>query len=467
VLATPFDLTGFAPNLHTSLTVVKLTSSMAVDDPRSRIAHLFRRAGFGARPDELDAAVAAGYEATVDRLVATAGADSGAAGLAAPTFTPFTPATDPADDEARRRAQQANQRANRDERRRLNAWWIDRMVLTSTPLRERLTLFWHDHFATSVEKVKEPELMYRQNEIFRTLGAGRFETLAQAVAKDPAMLVWLDANENRKGSPNENFARELLELFLLGIGNYSEADVQEAARAFTGWQYRRQTGQFTLAAAQHDAGHKTIFGKTGDFGGEDVIRMAVAQPSSAAFVTARLWSGFARPVPPNHPVVAELAPSFARDGDITKLLRAMFLHPEFSSPETRTGLVKQPIEYVVGTLRALGLRAAALGSGLSQTLESLGQQPFAPPSVGGWPPNGYWLTTSFALARLKFASTVAQKAKVDSVTSVAPADRPAAVARLLSVDAWGPATTTALAEVATDPKALLTLALVAPEYVLA
>lgn len=424
---------------------------MPEDDLRSRIAHLYRRAGFGARPEELDAAVAEGYEATVDRLLDLSGPDSGAGALVAPTFS----STGPADQQVRR-----------EEGRKLTQWWIDRMVLSTTPLRERLTLFWHDHFATSVQKVKDPALMYRQNEIFRTQGAGNFEALAQAVAKDPAMLVWLDANENKKASPNENFARELLELFVLGIGSYSEDDVKEAARAFTGWQYRRQTGAFTLAPAQHDGGRKTVFGQTGNFGGEDVIRMAVAQPASAAYMTAKLWSGFARPVGPSDPAVRELAPGFARDGDVGKLLRAVFLHPEFVAPASRAGLVKQPIEYVAGTLRALGLRAAAVGS-LQQTLDGLGQQPFAPPSVGGWPPNGYWLTTSFALSRLRFASLVASKAKVDGLAAAAPADRPAAVARLLSVDGWGATTSAALAKVAGDPRALLTIALVAPEYVLA
>jgi uncharacterized protein (DUF1800 family) len=437
------------------------------DDARSRIAHLYRRAGFGARPDELDAAVAAGYEATVDKLVDLSVADGAAAAVPPPTFTPPAVVAPPADEAARRAAQQADQRANREDGRKLNQWWMDRMVLSTTPLRERLTLFWHDHFATSIQKVKDPELMYRQNEIFRAQGAGTFEALAQAVAKDPAMLVWLDANENRKGKPNENFARELFELFLLGIGNYSEADVKEGARAFTGWQYRRVTGDFALAAAQHDTGAKSVFGQTGNFGGEDVIRMAVAQPASAPYVVSKLWSGFARPVGTNDPVVRQLTPDFAKDGDVGKLMRAIFLHPEFVAPATRTGLVKTPIEYVAGALRALGLRAAALGANLPQLMESLGQQPFAPPSVGGWPPNGYWLTTSFALSRLRIASTMAGKAKLDAITSASQADRPAAVARLLSVDGWGPATSAGLAQVAGDPKALLTVALVAPEYVLA
>ncbi len=438
------------------------------DELRSRIAHLYRRAGFGARPDELDAAVAAGYEATVDKLLDLGSPDGATASLPAPTFTPpLLAAQLPADEQARRQAQQAEQRTQRDEGRRLSMWWVDRMVLSTTPLRERLALFWHGHFATSVQKVKEPELMYRQNEIFRFQGNGNFEAMAQNVAKDPAMLVWLDAAENKKGRPNENFARELFELFMLGIGNYSENDIKEAARAFTGWQYRRQNGAFAITPALHDNDTKTVFGQSGNFGGEDIVRMAAAQPASAPFVTAKLWSSFARPAGTDDPVVRQLAPAFAKDLDVGKLMRAIFLHPEFVAPASRTGLVKQPIEYVAGTLRALNLRAASAGTNLPQTLDALGQQPFAPPSVGGWPQNGYWLTTSFALTRLRFASTVAGKAKLDAITSVPAADRPAAVARLLSVDGWGPSTSAGLAKVAGDPKSLLTVALVAPEYVLA
>ena len=157
-------------------------------------------------------------------------------------------------------------------------------------------------------------------------------------------------------------------------------------------------------------------------------------------MVSKLWSGFARPVGANDPVVRQLTPAFAKDQDVGRLMRAIFLHPEFVAPASRTGLVKTPIEYVAGALRALRLRAAVLGNNLPQTMESLGQRPFAPPSVGGWPPNGYWLTTSFALSRLRIASMLAGKAKLDTIAEVPAADRPAATARLLSVDGWGPAT---------------------------
>ena len=420
---------------------------------RSRIAHLYRRAGFGARPEELDAAVARGYRATVDRLLDVTAPDPGVATMADPTF--FNVYADFMTVRRHRRLQ-----ANR-----MMLWWLNRMIAATNPLPEKLTLFWHDHFATSLQKVKAPELMFRQNQLFRAMGAGRFEPLAQAVAKDAAMMVWLDSNSNQRASPNENFARELFELFTLGEGNYSETDVKAAARAFTGWRVSPRTQHFAFAPRLHDDDPKALFGETRSFGGEDVVRLATAQPACARFVTAKVWSHFCRPAGPDDPIVTELTEAFAPDLDMRALLRAIFLHPEFDSPATRTGLVKQPIEWVAGALRALG--RGADGIDLLRALRRLGQEPLLPPSVGGWPANGYWLSTASSLGRVRFAESLVRDADVTPVSSVSREARPAAAARLLSVDAWGPTTTRALQQVAHEPRSLLTLALVAPEYVLA
>jgi uncharacterized protein (DUF1800 family) len=421
------------------------------DQTRSRIAHLYRRAGFGARPGELDAAVAAGYEATVDRLLAVGAPDPAVAGLTG---------------DQRIAAQKAQQQAIRQQTQALSMWWLDRMVAAQNPLREKLTLFWHGHFATSVQKVKDPDLMYAQNQTFRTMGAGNFEALAQAVAKGPALMVYLDSNQNRKASPNENMSRELLELFTVGIGNYTEDDVKNGARGLTGLLVNRQTSNVTLNRAQHDDGTKTYLGSTGNWVPDDIVHLAVSSAASAPYITSKIWSHFARPAKPDDPVVKDLAPGFAGDLDVTKLLRAVFLHPEFVTTASRTGLVKQPIEYAAGALRALGQKPSDF-KGLLIELDSLGQEPFQPPDVGGWPQNTYWLNTSFSLSRLRFAVALAQRAAVPSITSAPAADRPQAAATLLAVDGWSPTTAGALAKAATDPKAMLALALVAPEYVLA
>ncbi|MBV8981407.1 MAG: DUF1800 family protein, partial [Acidimicrobiia bacterium] len=249
-----------------------------MDETASAIAHLYRRAGFGIGAEDLDAATARGYAATVDRVLATSGPDPAAAEVAVPTLTPAQPA---GARNATIEQRKTMRRALHQESVQLARWWLQRMARAANPLAEKLPLFWHGHFATSVDKVRFGSLMYRQNQLFRALGSGPFETLTQAVAKDPAMLLWLDANSDKKGHPNENFARELLELFTLGLGSYTEDDVKSAARAFTGWTFDAAGGQFRLRASQHDDGMKTVLGVTGDLGGEDVIRTAVHEPASA------------------------------------------------------------------------------------------------------------------------------------------------------------------------------------------
>lgn len=427
---------------------------------RSAIAHLLRRTGFGPTSAEVDAATAAGYEATVDRLIDFSGPDSADASPL-PAFTPYQALGAKGLTTAQRRALQ-RQRAS--ETAGLVGWWLERMRTTSHPLREKLTWFWHGHFATSVQKVQRPELMARQNQLFRRMATANFEELTQAVAKDPAMLLWLDAATNVKAHPNENFARELMELFTLGIGNYSETDVKEAARAFTGWRLSPTTAAWTLAARQHDTGVKTLLGQTGNWSGEDAIHIVSSSPASSRFVVSRLWSHFAYPVTPEAPVVAELATPFAEAHDLAELVRSILLHPAFLSNEARAGLVKQPVEWGVGTLRVLGLSDSARR--LAPALRGLGQVPFDPPNVGGWPQNGYWLTTASSLTRLQASSLLVEGAVPAALAQAAVADRPAVAGRLLSVE-WSPTTHDALVAAAGDAQTMLALALVAPEYTLA
>jgi len=435
---------------------------------RSRIALLYRRAGFGARAEELDAAMAAGYAATVDRLVSF-GPDPGADASPPPQLAPYPPPNDalPSDPVERAAALTKARQAATQDANKLSLWWLDRMVTTANPLQEKLTLFWHGHFATSIQKVVDPGYMLTQNQIFRTAGAANFTDLTLAVAKDPAMLIWLDANTNRKASPNENFARELLELFTVGIGHYSEDDIKGAARAFTGWQVNAQSRSFGFAANQHDTGMRTFFGQNGAFTGEDIVRMATTSADAARFVAQKVFSHFARPVSFDDLIVGQLAAGFAKDFNVSGLLRNVFMHPEFGSASTRAGLVKQPIEYVVGALRALGIRASGNSALLGQ-LTTLGQTPFAPPNVGGWPQNGYWLNTSTALQRLRLAATMVPRADLAHLAQTPPVQRPQAVAEMLGmVNGWGPATTKALNRALDQPAVLVTLALVAPEYLLA
>ncbi|HEX3539728.1 MAG TPA: DUF1800 domain-containing protein [Acidimicrobiales bacterium] len=454
----------------------------ATPDPRrSDLAHLFRRAGFGARPDEVDHAATQGYPATVESLLAgLTGPDPAADAIAPPPFAasgvaPLPPATDPA---ARQTAIKARNAEAAGEYQALQRWWLNRMIATSTPLREKMTLLWHGHFATAFQKVRVASFMFRQNELFRTLGGGSFETLTQAVAKDPAMMRWLDTESNVAGHPNENFARELMELFTLGIGNYAETDVQAAARAFTGWSLVPATGAFVLRPRRHDSGPKTFLGQSGNFDGTDIVRIVTHQPASARFVVAKLWSHLAYPVAPTDALVAPLAAAYARDLDITSLLRTIFLHPGFTSSAAKQGLVKQPIEWVVGLARAFGLDADLKPSGgtgagavagrspLSGILAVLAQEPFNPPNVGGWAQNGYWLNTATSLARLQAGLAVAARLDLSWLDVVPVGQRPAAIGQRLSIDGWGQTTLAALNHVAGHPVVLVGLAVTAPEYVL-
>src|SRR5579862_1110204 len=366
---------------------------------RGDIAHLLRRTGFGPTAAEVDAATAAGYEATVGALLDFSGTDPADAISPPPLSPPLVSAQglSVAQRQAINRQRQADLVA-------LTSWWLRRMAATSHPLREKLAWFWHGHFATSVQKVQRVDLMAAQNRLFRQMADGDFEALTLAVAKDPAMMIWLDTITDVAAHPNENFARECMELFTLGIGNYSEDDVKEAARAFTGWKFDRATGVFRLVARQHDSGQKTVLGQTGPWGGEDVVHILTHAPASARFVAARVWSHFAYPVTPSDGVVGDLAEGFAADRDLGGLVKAVLLHPGFRSPAATTGLVKQPVEWVVGAARVLGVPVA--DTRFVTALEGLGQQPFAPPNVGGWPQNEYWVTTASMLTRLRVAAAM-------------------------------------------------------------
>jgi uncharacterized protein (DUF1800 family) len=427
---------------------------------RSALAHLYRRAGFGARPEQLDAAERAGYAATVARLL-----DFGAADPAAAAVTPpqLSLVSQQGGKDASPRAREQARRQAREQGTRLTLWWLRRMAAADNPLREKLTLFWHGHFATSIQKVRQPRLMYQQNELFRTAGAGPFEALTLAVARDAAMLIWLDGNANRRQSPNENFARELMELFTLGIDNYGEADVKALARCFTGLRVQRQTGTVRFVARLHDPGPKTLLGRTAAFDVAGAVKLLTGHRATARHLAARMWSFFARPVDPAEAVVARLAGAFERERTGAALLRAVLAEPAFTAAEARTGLVKSPIEYVVGASRALRLQPEARHVSL---LRRLGQVPFAPPSVGGWPANEAWLTTASSLARYQFARDVARRADLSAIADEPPGQRPDAVAHLLGVDGWSRTTRAALAQVAGDPGGLVTIALVAPEYVM-
>src|SRR2546430_13745246 len=258
---------------------------------RAQLAHLLRRATFGPRADEVDAAERAGYDATLANLLAPSTVDAGAARTPAPKFE-----TDPLVALAKGADRATRQKAQQDLRQQVQQivlWWLDRLVAADHQFAEKLVFFWHGHWATSVEKVRSAVVMLRQQQTFRDLGYGDFGPFLKAMLRDPALIIWLDGQQNTRAAPNENLARESMELFTLGVGNYTEADVRAAARALTGWQVRRGDPAATLNPQRHDGGQKTILGRTGPFDTDGYADLLLAQPAHGGFLAARLWYPFA------------------------------------------------------------------------------------------------------------------------------------------------------------------------------
>src|SRR5262249_3117406 len=282
------------------------------------------------------------------------------------------------------------------------SWWVYRMLTTRVPLREKLALFWHGHFATSIRKVGDTQLMLQQIDTLRRLGFGSFRELVVAIARDPAMIVWLDGEANNKEHPNENFARELLELFTWRIGNYPEKDVLEAARAFSGWH--RAGTVFSFNGAEHDAGVKHIFGRRAKFDGGDVIDLLMAQPATPRFIARKLLRFFASPNPPDD-VVAEAAELYDRTQLNTRLfLRELFQSQYFFSDDCFRTRIASPVEFVVGTVRTLNVRQPA--ADLIDDLNSMGQELLAPPNVKGWDGEEKWINSTTLAARLTYARSL-------------------------------------------------------------
>ena len=288
----------------------------------------------------------------------------------------------------------------------LSDWWLRRMTTAQDPLQEKLTLFWHSHFATSAQKVQDTYAMWRQNQTFRENARGNFGALAKAISRDPAMIFWLDLQQSRVRQPNENFARELMELFTLGEGHYTEADVTEAARAFTGYRVDPRDDVFRFAMFEHDAGPKRVLGRSGNFNGDDVIDILLAQPACATFLARKLWTFFAYDNP-SAPIVDSLAGTLrANRYELRPVLTEIFRSAEFYSERAVRTQIKSPVQWLVGTVRTLEIDLPARPGFTLNALRQLGQVPFVPPSVKGWDGGKAWVSTASLLARYNLAGAL-------------------------------------------------------------
>ncbi len=351
-----------------------------------RVAHLHRRAGFAATWGELQRDLKDGPKASIDRLLSgMAGADgvpgdfADVAGLLA---------------------------ASAGDAERLKAWWVYRMLFGPDSLTERLALMWHNHFATSIAKVRDAAAMRRQNELFRDLARAPFGKLLAAVTHDPALLLWLDAPANRTGHPNENLARELMELFTLGIGHYTERDVKEAARALTGWTV--VDGAFRVEAGQHDDGDKTILGRKGKWTGDDLVRMLLEQPATAERLASRLCEQFLGERAVDEAAIKALAALLrGHELDVGWGVETVLRSRAFFAAANLGRRVLGPVEFAVGAARALELFEPAPSTlVLADWCARLGQDLFQPPNVGGWPGGRQWISAQSMIGRANLAAAL-------------------------------------------------------------
>ncbi|MDG2454127.1 MAG: DUF1800 family protein [Paracoccaceae bacterium] len=374
---------------------------MSVDDAR----HLLERTGIGAHPAEIDELVGLSRSQAISKIISGLGA--GAPLLPQPVwvksdqFPNYWMRWD-YDEEERSSFRMARDR----ELNQLRHWWVDEMVATGRPQAERLILFWHNHFVTAYSAIQEEShAMYLQHQLFRDLGHQNFRTLVTAILHDPAMLNYLDNDRSREEQPNENLARELMELFVLGEGNYDEETVKEVARALTGYGYTRMGRmEFQFSPWDHDTGRKTIFGRTGRWRAEDVADILLDQPEVATFITRKFWTAYVSEFHYDEAQIASVAHAFRdTDYDVKTLLRNLLASGSFWAAENRGTIVKSPVDLLIGSVRSQGLPLGEVES-LPNQLTALGQNLFEPPNVAGWPGAGDWLTPSRLLLRYDIIS---------------------------------------------------------------
>ena len=392
----------------------------------AKAAHLLERAGFGGTPEEVARYAAMSPQAAVRHLVRHKDVPNplpafDESDVHDPGLEPFPVSRPAATDRAKetgesmgvkvkpggnRRLQPVADkffywlRASRLETHRMSYWWANRMLVTERPLEEKMALFWHGHYANSEEKIRDYRKLLKQIQLFQDKGTGNFRDLMVSVAQDPAMLAFLDAGVNVKGAPNENFAREIMELFTMGVGNYTEKDIREAARAFTGWNFNDLT--FVINPDRHDDSVKHVLGQSGNYDGVEVIDVILAQPVTADYLGSKIYRYFVRQE--ITPELRKQVGAVLRDSnyELAPLLETIFLSKDFYSAASTGTRIKPPVEMVVGTYRKMGLKEVPGVPDFNDVTESLGQKLFFPPTVAGWANGKSWITPGLLLTRGNF-----------------------------------------------------------------
>jgi len=383
------------------------------------IRHLLDRTGFGAEPEDITLFAPLDRTAAVDRVL-----NANAASPTAPAWALQRPLPDhkylkSLPEAERREVRRTQQRQRLEQELALKAWWYQWMLDTPSTLAERMTLFWHNHFTSEIAKVRSPQLMLRQNQLFRQHALGNYADLLRAVATDPAMLIYLDGRNSHKAHPNENFARELLELYTLGEGHYAEVDVRNLARALTGWTVHPASGTARFNPRRHDQGKKTLFGQTGHWDLDGAMAILFEQPRTATFLVDKLWRELISPQP-DPAEVARISKAFRAGGyELRPMLRELLLTNAFWAKQNRGTLLKSPAELIIGTLRRLELPLPP-DRQLVRLARDMGQDLFQPPDVKGWRGQERWIDTNSLLVRNRFLRQIERDLRAESAADGGP-----------------------------------------------
>jgi uncharacterized protein (DUF1800 family) len=429
-----------------------------MDAQRLETSRLLHRFGFGPRPGEYAKALSDGVVTTREKVLTVPAVDLGLSKVVEPEIT----------DLGKRPAPNSKEIvpfsiALRFQTQQMIVWWLDRMAASDHGLTERMTWFWHGHWATSVDKLNYALPMFKQNKTLRTYCLGNFATMTKAMLNDGALQFWLDGQDNTVKAPNENLGRELMELFTLGVGRYTEDDVKNISRALTGYQVVRSSGAVTINQNRRDKNPVNLLGTTAVFTGDSLADFLVARDDSAQFIAERLWYRFissTEDMPANFS-----AKSAFKSREISAAVGAMA--NDSVMRDEKYAMVKSPVEWFISACRALELTPSALKTPAQMInyLEKLGQVPFSPPNVGGWPAGEAWLSSASAQYRIAFATWLIKQSDLRVLNSMTPAQRLTRSADWLGVAEWSPRTKAALRDAQKDPAQFALLALCSPEYI--
>lgn len=418
---------------------------------RALIARYFHRLGFGPKPGEFEAAVKVGASIALEKILTV----DNTSRIAPPIFKKLGPRPSNAIAKIEWR------NAMRDQEFKLTLWWMDRMVDSDNPFIERMTWFWHGHWATSMSKVDYANAMLIQNQLLRETAVGNFADQAKRMVVDGALQYWLDNNSNTVKAPNENLARELMELFTLGVNRYTENDIKQVAKALTGYSLDRESSVVTFNPKRHDNSVLNILGRSGSFDANSLTEFLVSRDDCQKFIAERLWYRFINDgTSPTDDVIKN---AFGAR-EILPTMRALASHPAMRSEEN--SMVKPPLEWFIASCRALNVLPSALAKPaiILGFFDRLSQKPFYPPNVGGWPAGEIWLTAANAQYRIQLAQLIVARGDITPILNIASANRVKKLADLLGVGEWSARTKAALVTTQNDPTKLITTALCAPEY---